>query len=385
MYTPFTRQLVRGTGRSTLYRARPKPLRSAPDSLLVVAIALSFVASCGPSGDAIEGSAGFDRTFAAVDTFELQEPPDRPLAEIRAFSEAANGDLLIAERWSSRVLRYDSAGNLLAEFGTPGEGPFEFRGVDGILESTDGDVIVFDRQLSRITVLDAELRPDTQFTFFPTPTGEASRLGRGYVLSTSPGPRKSGITWVSDEWAPVWSVPSPGPTSIVARPYWGGYGTNEFVTSPKFLVVGYSLLYPLYVYRPPGMLVDTIGRPRTFRVAPVVEAGAFAGSSGPDRRDDWFQSFDVIANLAVVGGSLLVVTHGALHGSTSAGRTWTKHRRIDVYSLNTRRKLQEDVALPDGSRVLGGGERGLYVLAAVPPAPWTIMRVRLEKAGDAGP
>lgn len=372
-----------------MHRIKPRrPQRVSGWFVAVAGFLATVVVSCGPSEDAAgaraEGGAGFDRRFETLATVELQEPSSQPLAEIRAFSEAANGDLLVAERWSSRVMRYDPTGTLLGEFGTHGDGPFEFRGVDGILETTDGDVIVIDRRLSRITVLDAALRPDTQFTFFPTPTGEASRLGRGYVLSVSPGPRQSGIRWVSDEWGPVWSVSSPAPASIMERPYWGGYGTSEFVTSSQFLILGYSLYYPLYIYRPPGVLIDTVGQPSTFRVAPIVPAGAFTGPDGPSRREEWFRAFDVIAKLAVIADTLLVVTHGALHRSTATNRTWTEHLRLDAYNLNTRRKILDDVALPEGSRVLGGGKRGLYVLVAEPPAPWTVRQVIVREAGGSG-
>lgn len=372
---------------AVLSRMSPHQSRGAVGCFLaVVALLTTGTVSCAPPADADRTGAGsrhaFDRHFETLATFELQEPSGPQLADIEAFSEATNGDLLVAERWSSRVMRYDSTGALLAEFGVRGEGPFEFRGVDGILEGTHNDVIVIDRQLSRITILDAALRPDTLFTFFPTPNGAISPLGRGYVLSTHPGRRATDFTWVSEDWRPVWSVSSRAPTSaLMARPYWGSYGTQEFATSSELLIIGFSLYYPLYVYRPPGVLVDTIGQPRTFRVAPIVAAGAFSGPAGPDRREEWFRSFDVIAKLAIVEDTLLIVVHGTLHYSTSLRRTWSEHRRIDVYNLETRRKLLEDVALPEGSRVLGGGARGLYVLVAEPPDAWTVKRLTLTEAG----
>lgn len=50
---------------------------------------------------------------------------------------------------------------------------------------------------------------------------------------------------------------------------------------------------------------------------------------------------------------------------------------VDVYDRHTGAKLYEDVPLPDGSEVLGGG-RFLYLLTNREEPPWRIAKLRLR-------
>lgn len=110
----------------------------------------------------------------------------------------------------------------------------------------------------------------------------------------------------------------------------------RMATSRDRLFVVYSLLYPIRVYSTAGTLADGLGwKPPSFRRASRVEAGAFAGTGARERLRRWLGSFDVIAGLAVVADTLLVVTHTAgsrprpvgCSPSPTAGSTSTTSRR----------------------------------------------------------
>ena len=83
----------------------------------------------------------------------------------------------------------------------------------------------------------------------------------------------------------------------------------------------------------------------------------------------------VISALVTVGGDRLVVVHARLdRGSGQA----LVHRdyALDVWDLPTRRKIGEDLPLPAGTRVLGGG-RFLYLVDEGPP--WTVRRLEIRE------
>ncbi|MHB1168959.1 MAG: hypothetical protein ACYC28_06715 [Longimicrobiales bacterium] len=52
---------------------------------------------------------------------------------------------------------------------------------------------------------------------------------------------------------------------------------------------------------------------------------------------------------------------------------------VDIYSVSSGQKLAEEVPLPSGARVVGGGQY-LYVVTSQPPDGWTILRLS-PKAG----
>lgn len=320
-------------------------------------------------------TSSFEDAFRVVSRVELEEREDDVIADIGVFREARDGDFLISDRLKPRLRRYGPAGLLIADFGSYGEGPFEFRRMGGVVEDPSGSVIVVDPILSRVAILGPSLDPDTMFRLAVQPRGGMEPIGGGLLLNAASGSRASALVFLSTaESAAIWSVPAPSPGSMVEYPYWGSIASIPFATSPTEFVVAYSLLYPIRIYSGTGELVDSLPRPRSFRQATKVDAGSFAGPGSRERLQRWLASFDVIAGLAVVDDSLLVVTHGKL-SSTPGSRFSESHVRLDVYHLPSRSKIAEDVPLPPEARVLGGG-RGLYILTALPPDPWTITRVQ---------
>lgn len=304
---------------------------------------------------------------------ELEEPSSHLLAEVGPFAEAKNGDLLIGDALQPRVRRYAPNGRLIASFGAYGSGPFEFRRVSGIVERSDGRVLVVDPVLGRITVLSSSLEPDSSFVQLPRPQGSVSRFANGLLLTTAAGDRATSVTYIRDDARGGWTVPAPSPGPPMSFPYWGSIARILLAASAREFVIAYSLLYPIFVYNADGEVVDSLPRPASFREASVPEPGAFSGPEASERLARWLASFDVITDLAVLDDSLVIVTRGAIR-SAATNRFETLHDRVDVYHLNSRSILAQDLPLPTGSRVLGGVGY-LYLLSTEPPGPWTISRV----------
>jgi hypothetical protein len=198
-------------------------------------------------------------------------------------------------------------------------------------------------------------------------------MGDAVLVTSASGARGTAVTLLGKDWLPVWSIPAPRPGSVQQYPYWDSYAATLAAATAEMFVTGYSLRYPMYLHDKGGHLLDSLtSAPPSFRPAPVLARGALAGPDAPQRIDEWLSSFDVISDLAIVQEELLVVVHGMLQ-RTATSRTAHEHRRVDVYHLASRSKLAEDIPLPTGSRVLGGGH-GLYLLTSQPPEPWTIRR-----------
>lgn len=357
------------------------PIRALVFNLAGLLCLISAVAACDSgTSERPSQAAPPDRSFAVVARIELEETTKAPLGDIGVLTVASNGDLLVGDRLIPRVRRYDANGRLVAQFGTFGDGPYEFRRVGGVLEDRAGRVLIVDPRRGRVTALSADLVPDTSFRVRPPPAGSVVRFADGYLMQTVPGRRTRGFALMSEEWVSLWRMRAPVSLAAEGNPYWNGYATTKFTTSDHSLMVAYSFQYPIHVYNQEGNATVTLGEPPpSFREAPVLELGALTGPGAGERREKWLSSFTIIANLAVVADTLLVVTHGGLQEIGATGRVVEEHRAADVYLLRSGVKIAEDVPLPPGSRVMLGDRDGLYVVSAQPPEPWTISILQLVR------
>lgn len=339
---------------------------------LAIGVGLTGPGCGGSNGDPLPPAGRLE----TVRETRLEEAESRPIGNIGPFVEVADGGFIIGDALLPHVRRYDREGHLLREVGEYGEGPFEFRAIQGVVGGRLGQVFVLDSKLARVTVLSSVLDPDTVFNARPIPRGGAVAFAGGLLITTAPLGRVTGIALVSEEWAPLWTVPSPSPSEWWKYPYWGSIGTVHLAASSTRAAIVFSLRYPIRLYDAGGALVDSITAPPTFREAPIVEAGAFAEPAGTDRLEEWLASFDVIANMSVVQDSLLFVAHGTLH-TGGKGRLEQRQERVDVYDLRTSAVIASDVPLPANARILGGG-RELYVLTTEPPLGWTVSAMRIQ-------
>ena len=327
----------------------------------------------------LNGSAPeFHDFFDTSDSFELEEMKEDPIGDIESLLETRRGDLVIGDAILPRVRRYGPQGQLLASFGSSGEGPGEFRGVGGLVELSDGRLAVFDPGLARATLLTDSLGFLSILHLQPRPLGAAIRMGDSILLVTSPGSRSSALTLMTQSWQALWSVTPPLESVLREHAYWGSMARTEMAASSTALALATSFLYPIHLFDRSGTLVDSLtAPPPSFRPVPDVSPGTFSGPGSGKKIAEWLARFDVISRLEVLNDTLLVVVHGQLTW-TSTGRTDREDRHLDLYHLPSRQKVVEDIRLPAGSTVLGAGE-ALYLLVKEPPSPWTVLRATLRR------
>ncbi len=280
--------------------------------------------------------------------------------------------MLVADALLPRLHRYSAAGRLLASVGRFGDGRGEYRRVRGVTE-LGGAVVVLDSRLSRATRLRWDLSTDTTFrtpvaplgTIVPQPNG-------GFAFSGVIGSRTAGLVWVDDDWRTTHTMRLQPPEPAASYPYVGSFNRSLFLSLGDIWLTGWSLTYPISVRNTSGVVRDSILAPAWFRNAPL-EPGALAGPHRLVRRQDWFNSFDVIAGLFAVCDSLLAVVHGSLESAPDASRTHVRHTSATVLRQGSWDLVME-LALPDDSQVVGATSDGFVILVATPPRPWTLVR-----------
>lgn len=166
--------------------------------------------------------------------------------------------------------------------------------------------------------------------------------------------------------------------AILGRPHRRNPGRDD---RGRFAVHHTALLYPATIIDASGDSVGTIGAPSSsFRQIPEIEPGAYSSFS-PQGQDfgDLVGAFDLVPRIDVVESNHMVFTLGTLDETMPYPPFRVLHTRLEVYDRHTGVKLFEDVPLPAGVKVLGGGQY-LYVLQNPDIPPWRIAKYRLRVA-----
>ena len=325
-------------------------------------------------------TAPLDEVFTVMSVIQLGEDPADSIAEVGSFVERSNGGFVIGDRLLPRVRAYGEDGRLEVAVGRFGEGPFEFRRISAVTETGSDRIVVVDGE-NRLTYLSGELSPDTIVTV-PGLVADAVALGPDLILGML-GPQALGRNRLTAR-APLihrlsghslaWSA-FPLPFTLAERPYWPALATVPMAAAGDSVFVAVSLLYPVSILSLGGEVVDTIGTPPpSFGQIPVLEEGALSDAATYGRIPEFLASFHVIDRIDIVADSYLILTHGQFDGGQglSGGR---RHTSLDVYNRHTGAKLYEDIVLPEGSKVLGGG-RYLYLLLNRDFPPWRIAKLQ---------
>jgi len=125
-------------------------------------------------------------------------------------------------------------------------------------------------------------------------------------------------------------------------PYWTSIFRRVAATGGGRTFVALNLVYPIYVHDLAGVLLDSLASPPpSWRQARAPAAGEFL-----DRDLDWreyLRSFTVIAALAVIQDSVLVVSHGRYLGDVTTPYR-IKSSAVDIYAGG--RKIAGDLPSP---------------------------------------
>ena len=278
---------------------------------------------------------------------------------------------------------------LEAAFGRFGSGPWEFHGIGGVIEAASGRIVVASMPNPWLTYLHSDLRPDTLLAFGRYWVGQMLPYGRDVVFLGAGRETERSVVDEQDgylhrlvdgrvAWS-SWASPYSG------KPYWSSFGDVSIAAAGDSLFIMPSLLYPATVLNGAGDSVGTIGTPPpSFRRIPEIPRGYFAFGSGEapsgNRMGELLASLDLVPRIDVVGGQHLVFTLGRPDETRMPPLGEALHTSVEVYARHTGAKLYEDVPLPDGAKVLGGG-RYLYVLQNAVIPPWRIAKYRLRATG----
>ncbi len=267
-------------------------------------------------------------------------------------------------------------------FGRFGEGPWEFRRIHGIAETAAGQVVVASFQSAWLTYLTSDMVPDTLVPLPELAVQGVHRFQQDLILHgissdavVTPGALDGAKRFhrFSDgglQWS-IWP-------NFVDKPYWGGLGG-----APNLAVVGDSLFimeplrYPATIFNGAGDSIGTIGYPPpSFRYIPEIPRGYFATEQSGSRVRAVLESYDLVSRIDVVADDHLVFTIGRPDPTKASFPFRFLDTSVEVYDRLSAKKLYEDVALPVGSKVLGGGKH-LHVLLNPDFPPWRIAKYRL--------
>ena len=351
---------------------------------IVACVGILLLCACGDAEGpaAARVAAPLEEVFVVESVIQLGEDPADSIAEIGDFVERRDGGYLIGDRFLPRVRSYDQEGRLEAAFGRFGEGPFEFRRVTAVAETSSERVVVADFGQSRLTYLTDALAPDTMVAL-PGAPRDVQKLGPDllvYMVVGEPNQGVFGHPLLLHRMAPrelVWSS-FELPFSDFERPYWSSFADYAVATGGDSTYVTSGLRYPITVIGGAGETVGTIGAPpASFRPMPILEQGALLnlGNSGTTL-GELLASFDVIDRIDAVG-SHLVLTRGRYNPEQPMHPRELLHTSLEVYDRHTGARSFEDVPLPSGSRVLGGG-RFLYLLLDMHAPPWRVAKLRFR-------
>ena len=355
--------------------------RSVSTRVACVGVLLLF--ACGEAEDPAEApvAATLEEVFVVEGVMQLGEDPADSIAEVGDFVERRGGGYVIGDRFLPRVRSYDEEGRLEAAFGRFGDGPFEFQRITAVAEAPSGRIVVAGSRQSLLTYLTSSLAPDTMVAL-PGAPRDVLALGPDLLVRMmvgDPEQRVSGHLSLLHRVTPpelVWSSYAL-PFSLSERPYWASFTPFPVAVGGDSTYVTSGLGYPITIIDGAGEIVGTFGAPSaSFRPIPVLEVGALAnlGSYGTTL-GELLASFDVSDRIDAVG-SHLVLTRARYNPERPMPPFELLHTSLEVYNRHTGTKLYEDVPLPDGSKVLGGG-RFLYLLLNMHSPPWRIAKLRL--------
>ena len=360
-------------------------VRSVRASTFAVRLTVLLLAACAEAEDpaAAPVTGALEEVFAIEAVLQLGEDPADSIAEIGSFAERRGGGYVVGDLFLPRVRSYDEEGRLEAAFGRFGDGPFEFRRINALAETSSEDIVVVDLLRARLTFLTGSLAPVT-FETLPGALYDARPLGPDLLLrmmAAAPEDRLRGHPallhrMTVPELELVWSSYE-RPFSDFERPYWGAFARFPVAVGGDSTFVMSGLEYPVTIIGDAGEIAGTLGTPSaSFRPIPVLELGAFANPAAYGTTlGEFLGTFDVIDRIDAVGRHL-VLTRARFDPGRPMPPFRVLHTSLEIYDRHTGTKLYEDIPLPDGSKVLGGG-RFLYLLLNRDFPPWQIAKLRL--------
>ena len=343
-----------------------------------VAAALLVGAACAEDQASLPPApATLEEAFVTAGVVEVGEDEADSIAEVGSFAERADGGFVIGDRLLPRVRTYDERGGLEAAFGKFGEGPWEFYRMASVGETAEGGIVVIgSKDYRTLHYFGPNLQPDTAVEFPGStislvPVGSASAVVLWMNLPGFREARTPQLHWAGKQglgWSSYLL-----PYDPVERPYWTSLDRNAFAVAGDSVYATTSVMYPVTVLdAATGDSLGVLGTPAaSFKPLPVFKYGQFADPSAYGITLAKALAETIHIDRVDVVSDYLILTLGPFDGPMSRR---VVHTHLEVYNRHTGAKLYEDVQLPEGYSVLGGG-RYLYMLLDKDFPPWRIARM----------
>lgn len=333
-------------------------------AILLCLLCLMESSCTSPPADPTPTTPDFHEIATETRHVPLEDTELALIGNLKAIAPRPDGNILVVDIMTARVLEFDPEGRLLRWVGRPGDGPGEFRSPATLALLQDGDVLV--AGFSRITRLSAELEFEENLpvdasapfrSLFPSQEGvilgAQSHRQDGYVFSfLDPNTGEKRDPFVKRH------------TDLLTVPYWNAFFATDLTEFRGRFVVSHNMVYPIDLYDRSGTLVDSlVSPPDSWIEAPRPELGAFASPAAQRGINEWQRGFTMMAGVYAVQDRWLVVPHRVFRDGSE-----DPEYLLDFYD-GTFQKRYTDVRSP-GKPILGG--ECLWIITAEPPDPWTL-------------
>ena len=327
--------------------------------------ALAVITVTGVTGcDQPMNDVAFLDLFPEQRRIELDEDPSDPIVGITALSIAPDGRLVVTDQAASKIRIFDANGARLSTLGVPGEGPGELQTPTWASVGDRGEIRVVEQGSPRLTTYgpDDSARVFTvpgHYGFWIEPAGDVWAVG----VATRETRFAIGSLG-SDAWTPFGSPAE----SVNTTPFWIFFSRDRAVVLGDGVWTNSSFIPEIRSYDLSGELIATHGLAPEGWLDPTPPPIDRVEAPG-DREviESWARSFTVVTGMAAHGDSLVVLQFGR-HDPNPQDRYATVPSWIELYGADG---VRVTGSVPLDRPILAGGAH-LYLLAAEPPAPWTI-------------
>lgn len=176
----------------------------------------------------------FSNIFVSVDTIRLETNKDCIIPLYNIFKNWN-------KKWYvcslAQIFLFDKNGKYIKKFGRKGEGPGEFTSINEIIKTKNGNILIFDPFMDRITVVDSELNYiktingiiGTYETFFA--------IGDKYCFYNRNLFENNNTVFIYDSSFKLIKSIVPFPYNSVVQVYWGGSRNMVFANDLNKLIV----------------------------------------------------------------------------------------------------------------------------------------------------
>jgi len=347
-------------------------------------IVLFIAVSVGLAAVAVSESSPsntLESLFRRVSVIRLQEDADHVIGNPSDIQVDSRGRIAVADFLALKVYVFDGTGKRLLAIGKKGKGPGEFQSVWSVQFGPDGEFVVCDIVLRRVSIFDTDGRLLTSFLTAPDdvvpkrafllPDGRVLVVGDTWQTTAEGKPRVTYLHLYDEQFRLVrsWCTASP---LLHQRNVYSERGVSVFCLPNEGLVYcAEHIGYWAYLFDFDGKLLDEIRVKPPFYREPVEFKPR---GSGDDEFRKWLSKWTLLYRIALLGRDELIMAY-RLRGSE-------EDYGLVVVDLPTKKIT---TTIRTQRRFSCVGEDGyVYFLESMPPDPWAIGKYEVLRSNELG-